>query len=106
VKLTLREEHSLRVFENRVVRGIFGPNRDEVTGQWRKLHNELNDMYSSPNIFWVIKWRMRWAGHVAGMGKRRGAYKFWLGHLRERGHFEDPGVDGRVIIKMDIQEVG
>jgi len=65
--LKLREERRLRVFENRVLRGIFGPKRDEVTGEWRKLHNEeLNDLYSSPNIVQVIKSRrMRWAVHVA-----------------------------------------
>jgi len=67
---TLREECGLRVFENRVLRRIFGPKRDEVTGEWRRLHNEeLNDLYSAPNIVWVIKWRiMRWTGHVTSMG--------------------------------------
>ena len=70
--LTLREVRRLRVFENRVLRRLFGPKRDEVKGEWKKLHNnELNDLYSSPNIVWVIKsTRMRWAGHVARMGKR------------------------------------
>jgi hypothetical protein len=71
--LTLREEHWLRVFENRVLRRIFGPKRDEVTGEWRKLHNEeLNDLYSSPNIIRGIKSRrMRWVEHVARMWEER-----------------------------------
>jgi hypothetical protein len=70
----LREEHRLRVFESRVLR------RDEVTGEWRKLHNEeLNDLYSSPNIVWMIKSRMGWAGHVACMEEGRSMYRILVG---------------------------
>jgi len=77
--LTLREECRLRVFENRVLRRTFGPKRDKVTREWRKLHNEeLNDLYSTPNIVWVIKSRrMRWAGHVARMGIGEAYTGFW-----------------------------
>jgi hypothetical protein len=71
LSLTLREEGRLRVFENRVLKGMFGPKRDKVTGEWKKLQNEeLDDLCSSPNIVWVIKQRlMRWAGHVVHMGR-------------------------------------
>jgi hypothetical protein len=79
--LTLREEHRPRVFENRVLRRIFGPRRDKVTGDWRKLHNEeLHNLYSSPNIIRMIKSRrMRWTGHVAQMGETRNVYRILVG---------------------------
>jgi hypothetical protein len=79
----LREERRLRVFENRVLRRLFGPKRDEVTGEWRKLHNEeLNDLYSLPSIVWVVKSRrMRWAGHVTRIGECTWC---WWGSLKER----------------------
>jgi hypothetical protein len=84
--LTLREEHRLRVFENRMLRRIFGPKRDEVMGEWRKLHNkELHDLYSSPSIIRIIKSRrMRWAGHVAQMGRRETLIDYWWESQRER----------------------
>jgi hypothetical protein len=103
----LREESRLRVFENRVLRRIFGPKRDEVREEWRKLHNEeLNVLYSSPDIVRVIKSRMiRWAGHVARMERREVYTGFWWGDLRERGHFPRPRRRFKVNIKMDVEEV-
>jgi hypothetical protein len=77
--LTLREEHSLRVFENRMLRKIFGPKRVEVIGGWRKLHSaELHNLYCSPSIIRIIKSRrVRWVGHVARMGRRGTHIGFW-----------------------------
>ena len=84
--LTSREERKLRVFENMVLRRIFGPMRDEVTGEWKRLHNEeLNDLYSSSNIVRVIKSRrIVWARHVAHMGEERGVYRFLVGKPEEK----------------------
>jgi len=92
----LREERKLRVFENMVLRRIFGSRK----GEWRRLQNEeLNDLYSSPNIVRVIKSRrMRWAGHVARMSEKRGCIGSWWGNRRERDHWEDLGVDWLIIL--------
>ena len=105
--LTLREERRLRVFENRVLRKGFGPKRDEVTGEWKKMHNEeLNDLYSLPNIVRVVKSRrMRWAGHVARLGEDRGVQRVLVGKpegKRPLGRPRRRCVDN---IKMDLQEV-
>ena len=99
--LVLREERKLRVFENRVLRRIFGPKRDEVTGEWRKLHNEeLNDLYSSPNVVLVIKSRrMRWAAHVGRIGEKRGVYSVLVGKREEKAHLGEPGIDGRIMLR-------
>jgi hypothetical protein len=121
------------VFENRVLRRIFGPKRVKVTREWRKLHNEeLNDLYCLPNIIQVVKSRrMTWVGHVACMGESRGIYRvlvgkpegkrplgrprhrweraeaytgFWWGNLRERDHLENPGTDGRIILRCILRK--
>ena len=99
--LTLREECELRV-----LRRIFGPKSDKVTREWRKLHNEeLNDLYSSPNIVRMIKLRrIRWEGHVARMGRGEEYTGLWWGKLRERDHLEDPGIDGRIILRWILRK--
>jgi hypothetical protein len=106
--LTLKEEHRLRVFENRVLRRIFGPKRDEVTGGSRKLHNEeLHGLYSSPSIVRVIKARrMSWAGHVALMGELRGAYNILVGRPEGRRPLGRPRSRWEDNIQMDLWEIG
>ncbi|KAJ4442625.1 hypothetical protein ANN_04214 [Periplaneta americana] len=106
--LTLREEHRLRVFENKVLRKIFGAKRDEVTGEWRKLHNtELHALYSSPVIIRNIKSRrLRWAGHVARMGESRNVYRVLVGRPEGKRRLGRPRRRWEDNIKMDLREVG
>jgi hypothetical protein len=96
------------VFENRVLRRIFGPKRDEVTGKWRKLHNEeLRDLYSSPSIMRIIKSRrMRWAGLVAGVGEKRNAYRLLVGKPEGKRPLGIPRHRWGDNIRMDLGEVG
>jgi len=96
----MRKEHRQRMFENRVLR-IFGPKRNKVSGEWRKLHNEeLHDLYSLPNIIQLITLRrMRWVGHVTSKGERRGVYRALVVKPEGKSHLEDPGIDERIILK-------
>jgi len=106
--LTLREERKLRFFENMVLRRLFGPRRDEVTGEWRRTHyEELNDLYSSPNIVQVIKSRrIRWAGYVARMGEERVVYRVLVGKSEGRRPLRRPRRRWVDNIRVDFQEVG
>src|SRR5215469_13420277 len=102
------DEHRLRVFENRVLRRVFGPKRDEVTGKWKKLHNEeLKDLYFSPSIVQVVKSRrMRWAGHVARMGEERGVHRVLVGKPEGKRPLWRPRRRWEDNIEMDLEEVG
>jgi hypothetical protein len=104
----LRDEHRLGVFEDRVLRRIFGPKREEVTGEWRKLHNEeLHDLYSSPSIIRIMKARrMRWTAHVARMGEKRNAYRLLVGKPEGRRPIGRPKRRWLDNIRMDLVEVG
>jgi len=104
----LREKRKLRVFENMLLRRIFGPRREEVTGEWRRLHNEeLNDLYCSPNIVRVIKWRrISWVGHMARMGEEIRVYRVLVGKPEGRRPLGRPRSRWVDNIRMDLHEVG
>jgi hypothetical protein len=106
--LTLREEHRLRVFESRVLGRILGPKRDEVTGEWIKLHNEeLHNLYSSPDIITQVKSRrMKWAGQMARMGEERKVYKGLVGKPEGKRPLGRPRCRWEDGIRMDLREIG
>jgi hypothetical protein len=86
---------------------MFGPKRDKVTGEWRKLHNEdLHDLYSSPTIVLVIRSRLRWAGHVASVGRGEACTGFWWANLRKRAQCGDPGIHRRIILRWILRKWG
>jgi hypothetical protein len=103
----LREEHRLRVFENRVLRRLFGPKRDEVMGEWRKLHSEeLHNLYSSPDIRQIKSRQMRWVGHVARMGEENKLYKVLVGKPEGKRPLGRPRRRWEDGIGMDLREIG
>jgi hypothetical protein len=104
----LNEEHQLRVLENRVLRGIFGPKRKEVIRVWRKIHNdECHNLYTSPNVVRVIKTgRMRWVGNVARKGETRNAYKVLVRNSEEKRPFGRPGLRWEDNIKIYFTKLG
>jgi hypothetical protein len=106
--LTLREKHRFKVFENRVLRKISGSKKDEVTGEWRKLHNaELKNLYCSPNIARVTKsCRLRWVGHVARVGEWRSVYRILVGKPEGKRPLGRPRLRWKDNIKTDLQDVG
>jgi hypothetical protein len=99
--LILREEYRLRVFENRVLKIIFGPKKDEVIGGWRKLHNEeLHNLYLSPSVIRIIKWgTIRWAGHVTQIGRTGLRIGFWWKSRKEGDHWKQLALGGRIILE-------
>jgi hypothetical protein len=104
----VREEHRLRVFENRVLRGIFGLKRDELSGEWRKLHNkELYNLYSSTSIFrMAMSRKMRWAGHIARIGRKKNAYRLLVGNPEGKRPLGRPRREWVGNVKMDLREIG
>jgi len=100
-----KEEHMMRVFENRVLKMKFGTKREEVTGEWRRLNNEeFYDLYSSPNIIQVMKQKTKWMEHVVRVGERRGAYRVLVRKSEKWNPLEDLRIFGRIIFKLIIKK--